>query len=531
MEYIEGPDLEELLQPPAEKIFTLKEVLKVADHLSCALAHCHKAGVKHGDIKSNNVKYNIHSGNYVLLDFGLAIMSDEQRRTSLRHAGAIEFMAPEQNDGQMLFETDIYSFGVVLFELLAGQVPFPLNDKSETGRNTVMIAHLEKQPPDLLSLRRLALPVAWSAATREQELQVPAWLINLVYKCLAKKPADRFANGMVLHDYIWQKSTASSDVAASTSDRVLTLERQNRQLRMEVEQLRFQLNQQKPSPPGSAGTVAPTTASSHSLPSANGNTSPTFFKRFITTKTLLVALALVTALFIVVYAYIQGSSEVATDTVIATYKVAAPKAYFYNEPNEETRRNAYAVPGKGSISSYAEKNGFVYTSITNEKGITSKGWLRLRDLVSEKSASTRVATTPTVSAEVKAQLKQAKQFLAEKKPVEALTIYSAYARQEVPEAMYEYARLALQNRNGNLTCTEALEMLKQAAANDYVPAKTTLGFLYTFATDKDALQQQNFYDRCSLKTNLAAGSRLLTEAMLEGDSTAARLLATINNSQ
>ncbi len=83
----------------------------------------------------------------MLLDFGLALMSDEQRRTSLRHAGAIEFMAPEQNEGQMLFQTDVYSFGVILFELLAGVVPFPLKDKGETARNNVMVAHMETPPP------------------------------------------------------------------------------------------------------------------------------------------------------------------------------------------------------------------------------------------------------------------------------------------------------------------------------------------------------------------------------------------------
>ena len=80
MEYIEGPDLEELLKPPHDPLFTIKEAIKVADHLSNALAHCHKHDVKHGDVKSNNVKFNIRSGNYVLLDFGMAMMSDEQRR-------------------------------------------------------------------------------------------------------------------------------------------------------------------------------------------------------------------------------------------------------------------------------------------------------------------------------------------------------------------------------------------------------------------------------------------------------------------
>jgi serine/threonine protein kinase len=71
MEYIDGPDLGELLKEPHDPIYTIKETIKLADHLSHALAHCHRLDVKHGDIKSNNVKYNLRSGNYVLLDFGL----------------------------------------------------------------------------------------------------------------------------------------------------------------------------------------------------------------------------------------------------------------------------------------------------------------------------------------------------------------------------------------------------------------------------------------------------------------------------
>src|SRR5918997_3427088 len=60
MEYIEGPDLEELLKPPHDPVFTIKEAIKIADQLSYALAHCHRVGVKHGDVKSNNVKLNQH---------------------------------------------------------------------------------------------------------------------------------------------------------------------------------------------------------------------------------------------------------------------------------------------------------------------------------------------------------------------------------------------------------------------------------------------------------------------------------------
>ncbi|QKJ29545.1 serine/threonine protein kinase [Mucilaginibacter mali] len=208
MEFIEGPDLGELLAEPHDKIFTLKEVVKLADQLSCALAHCHGVGVKHGDIKSNNIKFNVHSGNYVLLDFGLSIMSDEQRRSSMRHAGAIEFMAPEQNEGKMEFQTDVYSYGVILYELITGTVPFPLHDNGETSRNTVMLAHMESPVPDMLKLRKQNMPKDWPQKQRDREMRVPAWLLALVYKCLEKKPENRYANGDELHDAIIENSIA-----------------------------------------------------------------------------------------------------------------------------------------------------------------------------------------------------------------------------------------------------------------------------------------------------------------------------------
>ena len=244
MEFIEGPDLEELLKSPHDPVFTIKEFLKIAEQLSGALAHCHRFNVKHGDIKSNNVKFNVRTGNYVLLDFGLAIMSDEDRRTSLRHAGAIEFMAPEQNEGKMLFETDVYSFGVVMFELLAGVVPFPLKDKGETSRNAVMLAHMDTPPPNLFTLRGKALPENWSGEKKESEMHLPEWMFTMIYRCLEKKPENRFASGMALHDFItrnsvafFAKGEANEQVKLLQQENKRLLE-QNRNLQIELQQLR-----------------------------------------------------------------------------------------------------------------------------------------------------------------------------------------------------------------------------------------------------------------------------------------------------
>jgi len=206
MEYIEGPDLEDLLKPPHSPLFTVRETIKLAEQLANALAHCHKVGVKHGDIKSNNVKFNTSTGNYILFDFGLAIMSDEQRRSSIRHAGAVEFMAPEQHDGEMFFQTDVYSYGIILYELLAGTVPFPQINKGETSRNAVMLSHMEKPVPDLMALRKQNLPESWDEALRIKEMNVPSWLISLIRKCLEKAPEKRFNNGLALQEAILQNS-------------------------------------------------------------------------------------------------------------------------------------------------------------------------------------------------------------------------------------------------------------------------------------------------------------------------------------
>ena len=242
MEYIDGPDLAELLKPPHDLIFTIHEALKVAEHLSNAIAHCHKVDVKHGDIKSNNVKYNVRTGNYVLLDFGLSVMSDEQRRTSLRQAGAIEFMAPEQSEGQLFFETEIYSFGVILFELLCGTVPFALRDNGESARNTVMVAHLETLPPNLLLLRQNNLPKHWNADKRKNEMQLPEWLLSMVYKCLEKNPKDRFSNGMQLHEHIVRNSILAAGNLTWGADRITKLELENEDLLKEKNELLQKIN-------------------------------------------------------------------------------------------------------------------------------------------------------------------------------------------------------------------------------------------------------------------------------------------------
>ncbi len=528
MEYIEGPDLEELLKPPHDPVFSIREVLKVANQLSSALAHCHKIDVRHGDIKSNNVKYNVSIGNYVLLDFGLSVMSDEQRRTSIRHAGAIEFMAPEQNQGQMLFQTDVYSFGIILFELLAGQVPFPLNDKGETVRNKVMLAHLETLPPDVLSLRLKSFP-----AKKKDEIQVPDWLTNMVYKCLEKTPENRFANGMELHRYIGEHTLQAVDTGRISNKSLIILEHENKRLRREKEQLQQQLLQYQQSDESSH--TANTPGVSKNINSGELGTK-TMKNKISVSKTsykrnLIFTVFALIALGALAYILIKNKNgnflSFQSESEIGQYKVIASHAYFYNDANEYTRTNSFATPGNQTLTAFDEKNGFLYSEITTQNGKKLKGWLRKQDVMALDKWVTRSTTSDSSqpqSASITGQLQNAKHFLNSGKTVEALIIYNTLAKQKVPEAMYQYGKLALQNLNLNITCTEAFNLIKRAEEKGYIPAKRTLGFLYSFADNKDILQQNNYYQRCDFGKNLKKGSKLLIEAMIAGDTTASRLL-------
>ena len=442
MEYIEGPDLQELLESPNDPIFSIHELIKLATQLSNALAHCHRVGVKHGDIKSNNVKFNAQTGNYILLDFGLAIMSDEQRRTSLKRAGAIEFMAPEQNEGQMLFQSDVYSFGVILYELLAGRVPFPLNDKGETARNKVMISHMEDPVPDALALRRQRLPKDWPEERKESEMKVPAWILEIIDKCLEKQPPSRFADGVELHDSIVRYYTAEIGNSEATARRNSLLEKENQDLKSKL----LVFENQEISTDQSLSSVDP--------------------ERMSISRPLFYLLLLAILSFAALSGYFfysrkpnveeqrivtpvdtsnVDSSERSTqqerrvkdnhdkeirslidsvqraddddntnDTVpeqdlpiiedpepsqstdpatvpsetedepaprAAKYTLSATRAYFYSEPSESSRKNNFLAKWNSpELTALDDKNGFIYVVFFTINGQVTKGWLRKRDL-------------------------------------------------------------------------------------------------------------------------------------------------------
>lgn len=452
MEFIEGPDLAELLTEKDTPVFTIAEAIKVAYQLANALSHCHQVSVKHGDIKSNNVKFNINTGNYMLLDFGLAIMSDEQRRSSLRNAGAVEFMAPEQSEGNLLPQSDIYSYGIILYELLAGTVPFKLNDNGQTARNAVMIAHLEQEPPDLLALRENNMPLQWPEDQRRRELQVPGWLLTLISKCLQKNPADRYADGtelreVIQHSVISVKNDTESGLILQIEKDALELKLQEAaaktsRLQQEIKELKNSQAVFKASPviasaahnnigksmskalligigllltcvgalagryllnSGKAVAVSvqkDTVAGAESAKVAQAEQKPqknikqeakSTVKRSVADPELLAAkkIKIDSANKLVKNVVpkpkpaqpAQVNSDKNSDvgkvfTVFTTY------AYFHSRPDEASKRAANINQWNNArLKAIDDQNGFIYVVYTNDKGQTSKGWLRKKDLI------------------------------------------------------------------------------------------------------------------------------------------------------
>jgi eukaryotic-like serine/threonine-protein kinase len=225
-----------------------------------------------------------------------------------------------------------------------------------------------------------------------------------------------------------------------------------------------------------------------------------------------------------------ASQPVKPRTVIGQYKVQVARAYFHNEPDPSSRRGAYLIPSNDVITALDEKNGFIYTEFTNNKGQTSKGWVQKSDLVTLDDWHRQDSAQQAVrlkQEDINSQLQDARNFLSNNEIKEALYIYDYLAQQEVPEAMYQWGNLALQRKNDAIDCKEGWNWIQKASDKGYVPAKRTLGFLYLFA-DSDEILKINEYDNCQYERNVFKGTKLLTEAMFSGDTTAKRLLDELN---
>ena len=239
MDYIDGENLDHYIKIHSGFV-PASEVIRLVSDIGSALAYCHediyqfcmdreednlqddpedgskvliddatrarlieKYRVIHNDLHSGNV-IRRHNGSYVLLDFGLAIDGDEVVRSSRAVNGAPEFKAPEKWDDEALLtpQSDIYSFGVMLYEYLTGRVPFPVKKGKAMSLQDLFLlgnAHKTQIPDSIYEVRKAAYETANPGKT--YELDYPQWLEDLVMKCLEKKPEDRFKNGKELYDF------------------------------------------------------------------------------------------------------------------------------------------------------------------------------------------------------------------------------------------------------------------------------------------------------------------------------------------
>jgi len=179
-EYINGETLSERMQQGS---LSMSEILNISVQIISALQAAHQAGIIHRDIKPDNVM--IREDDIVkVLDFGLAKLLeqsqvDEESETKMQVQtkagmvmGTVAYMSPEQARGALVdARTDIFSFGVLLYKMLTGEQPFT----GETINHTI-VAILEKEPPTL------------SQFVNDYPLEIE----NIIFKCLAKNPNDRY---------------------------------------------------------------------------------------------------------------------------------------------------------------------------------------------------------------------------------------------------------------------------------------------------------------------------------------------------
>jgi serine/threonine-protein kinase len=196
MEYLPGLGLDQLLAeygplPPGRVIFLLRQVCS-------ALAEAHAAGLIHRDLKPGNLYISERGGlcDFVkVLDFGLVkrIQEPSAARLTADHvvSGTPHYMAPEQALGarELDARSDLYALGAIAYHMLCGQPPFPGDNPM-----AVMIAHAhEKLPP--LSAHRADIP---------DDLQ------QVVLRCLAKSPADRYADAKELEQALANCAAANA---------------------------------------------------------------------------------------------------------------------------------------------------------------------------------------------------------------------------------------------------------------------------------------------------------------------------------
>lgn len=179
MEYIEGEDLRVTLSKKGP--FPWKNALELIDQLATALEHAHMYGVVHRDIKPQNLMLT-EDGLLKVLDFGIARIPALPSLTQSGFVGSPYYVSPEQAMGEEVdTRSDIYSSGIVLYELLSGNIPF--DAKSPWS---IISQHIASEPPPI------ELP----------DSDIPKNVHDLLKRMVAKKPVERFQTPTMLRQAI-----------------------------------------------------------------------------------------------------------------------------------------------------------------------------------------------------------------------------------------------------------------------------------------------------------------------------------------
>ncbi|MFO1334241.1 MAG: serine/threonine-protein kinase [Piscinibacter sp.] len=174
MEYVKGGDLQRFTVPG--RLLPAPQVLEIVARVAEALSYAHSQGVVHRDIKPANVMVDTEGSSVKVMDFGVARVDDASRTRTGIVLGTPSFMSPEQMSGRRTDgRSDLYSLGVMLFQLLTGTLPFEGGSMAELMRRIV-----NEPAPDLRGLRP----------------ELPQALADVVALALEKRPEVRYADGV-----------------------------------------------------------------------------------------------------------------------------------------------------------------------------------------------------------------------------------------------------------------------------------------------------------------------------------------------
>lgn len=197
--FIEGPSLKEILYQRRGDPLPVSEALSYLHALCAALGYSHTNGVVHCDVKPGNIMVD-RGGNIYLTDFGIARHA-ESTTTTLGMAGTPAYMAPEQILGKVVTpETDIYSLGVILFEMLTGKRPFRGDDSGteksgSTANERIRYAHLNLAPPNPRSIN--------SKLSNE--------LSETILKALNKEPEKRYQSALEFLSAVYEAARVDDE--------------------------------------------------------------------------------------------------------------------------------------------------------------------------------------------------------------------------------------------------------------------------------------------------------------------------------